>query len=388
MAEIPRLTEIVIDGYRPFSDLDAPLGSLEVIVGVNGAGKSALFEFLRVLRNGMDDELPVGLVEGGGYRQVYHGSGDESIYWDLRLSLDKSIDFSYSGRLEGPYGNGVKEEGVYDHQEKFTTRDQPFLLIASNGNGGIQLASGAREEITLIRRDRLALGTIANPKYGPLLALQRHIRAWRFYSAFNIDARAIRQPVITEQDPVLREDASNLSDVLHYLRSEHEAEFNDLRELMRLLVPGFKSLKVKSYGAPGQVMAFWQEEGSDRDLSLADLSDGIFRLLCWTVLCVVPNPPTLVCLDEPDQGIHPRALPVLAGMLKKASQRTQIIIATHNSYFLSQFDVADIAVMRKEEGRAVFRKPADSKALTAMLEDFGHEELEALHRSEELERLA
>lgn len=390
MAEIPRLISVTIDGYRPFRAFQASLGSLEVIVGVNGAGKSALFEFLQVLRDGMDDELPAGLVAGGSHRQVYHASGKESISWTISFILNNSDQLSYTGNLQGPYGNSVGMETVLDEGQLEITRDAEaaLLMAVDRGQGGVKLSKGSAQDVFVSRRDRLALGTIANPELEALLALQNHIRGWRFYSSFGINADAIRKPVITEQDPVLREDAGNLSDVLHFLRSEHEPEFTELRELMRLLVPGFKGLKVKSYGAPGQVMAFWQEEGADRELSLADLSDGILRLLCWTVLCVVPNPPTLICLDEPDQGIHPRALPVLAGMLKKASQRTQVIVATHNSYFLSQFGVADIAVMRKEDGRAIFRKPADSKMLTSMLDDFGDEELEALHRSEELERLS
>ncbi len=149
----------------------------------------------------------------------------------------------------------------------------------------------------------------------------------------------------------------------------------------------FKRLTVKARGGPGEVIAFWQENGVDQDLSLADLSDGILRLLCWAVLCLHPNPPTLICIDEPDQGVHPRTLPLLAGLFEKASQRTQILLATHNSYFLSQFDLAQIAVMRKENGEAKFVKPGDAQVLVDILGDFGPDEIENLHRTDELERL-
>ena len=135
-------------------------------------------------------------------------------------------------------------------------------------------------------------------------------------------------------------------------------------------------------------MAFWREEGVDADLTLADLSDGILRFLCWAVLCLHPKPPTLICIDEPELGLHPRVLPLLAGLFQKASQRTQVLIATHSSYFLSQFPLESIAVMRKEEGRAVWKKPADSAALKANLEEFGQDEIEFLHRSNELEERA
>ena len=157
---------------------------------------------------------------------------------------------------------------------------------------------------------------------------------------------------------------------------------------MRSTVPGFKELTVRPYGSPGQVIAFWREEGTEGELTLADLSDGILQLICWAVLCIHPNPPSLICIDEPDQGVHPRTLPFLAGLLEKASDRTQVLVATHSSYFLAQFDISRIAVMRKERGAAKFAKPSDSKALVEILKDFGPEEIENLHLSDELEILA
>lgn len=170
--------------------------------------------------------------------------------------------------------------------------------------------------------------------------------------------------------------------------TEHQAEFAELQTHLRLTVPGFLGLTVKARGGPGEVIAFWQEEGVERDLSLADLSDGILRLLCWIVLCVQPNPPSLVCIDEPDQGVHPRTLPVLAGLFEKACDRTQFFLATHASYFLANFELKRVAVFRKENGSARFIKPENSSILRANLEDFGVDEIEALHRSDELERLA
>ena len=126
----------------------------------------------------------------------------------------------------------------------------------------------------------------------------------------------------------------------------------------------------------------------DSELSLADLSDGTLRFIAWATLCVMPSPPTLICIDEPDQGIHPRAFPILAGLFEKASERTQLIVSTHSSYFLSQFAIKNIAVMKKVSGESVFVAVKDSQVLLDNLEDFGKEELEMMHRSDELEGLA
>jgi predicted ATPase len=239
-----------------------------------------------------------------------------------------------------------------------------------------------------VQPNRLILGAISDSALPTLYALRDYVSRWRFYSSFAISGEAIRRPNLVEQEPVLNEDASNLSSVLHYLASEHRPVFEEIEDHIRLFIPEFKSLKVKARGAPGEVIAFWEEEGSGNELTVSDLSDGILRLLCWTVLCLQPNPPPLICIDEPDQGVHPRTLPVLAGLFEKACDRTQIILATHASYFLTQFDISRIAVMKKEDGQAVFAKPATSRVLTESLKDFGTEEIEILHRSDELERLA
>ncbi|ETR67297.1 MAG: hypothetical protein OMM_11753 [Candidatus Magnetoglobus multicellularis str. Araruama] len=123
------------------------------------------------------------------------------------------------------------------------------------------------------------------------------------------------------------------------------------------------------------------------DLSLADLSDGTLRFIAWATLCIMPSPPTLICIDEPDQGVHPRTLPILAGLFEKASQRTQIMLATHSSYFLSQFELKNIAVMKKESGKSVYINVSNSQTLIDNLDDFGRDELEKMHQSDELEVL-
>jgi predicted ATPase len=122
-------------------------------------------------------------------------------------------------------------------------------------------------------------------------------------------------------------------------------------------------------------------------LTLADLSEGTKRLICWLVLCLQPNIPTLICIDEPELGVHPNAIPILAGILEKAAEKTQVFVATHSSYLLTQFDLEKIAVMSKDNtNNILYAKPADSGYLRGSLEEFGTAELELLHRNQELEQ--
>lgn len=378
----PRLTSIRIQGYRPFDDFRADLGPLEVIVGANGSGKSSLFEFLQFLRDGMERPVPPGIVPGAAL-QVFHVPGPERIRWGLEVSGLGGSGLRYEAELAGPRGS------VQFSFERVVTPEKT-LLLDMNGPAGMILYGPELQSRQAFRPhvNQLLLGVVSGLESGVLYDLRRFIAGWTFYNSFQIDAARVRRPVPVEQEPLLREDAGNLSAVLFYLFSEHRPVFDEIEHHLRSAVPAFERLGVKGLGAPGEVIAFWREAGIDKDLSLADLSDGILRFLCWVVLCSYPKPPSLVCIDEPDLGLHPRTLPLLAGLFEKACDRTQFILATHASCFLQHFHLARLAVIRKSKGAAEFVKPRDSKVLLENLADFGPEELEAMHRSDELELLA
>ncbi len=369
-----RLQRLRIEGYKALRGLEAPLGSLEVFVGANGTGKTSVFELLRFLRDGMTQEIPPEIIPGTLGQKIFHRPGPDRIAWELSFE-----DLVYTGTLIGPVGQPRMAAELVKGADTY--------LKVARGDGEMGDA-GSLAPVNLKRPGQFALSLATNPKFETLYRLRDYIGDWRFYSAFRIANEKLRQPVFVEQEPVLHEDAGNLSAVLHYLYTEHPLLFGDLQQHLKSVIPGFKSLSVKARGGPGQVLALWQEEGVDVDLTLADLSDGILRLLCWVVLCVHPRPPGLICIDEPNQGVHPRTLPLLAGLLEKAAERTQILLATHASYFLLQFGIERIAVFRKESGEVKFLKPKDSEALTRNLEDFGPEEIEVMHRSDELEQLA
>lgn len=387
------LKNITIQGYRPFSAFHANVGSLEVLVGANGSGKSSMFEFLRFLRDSVHQEIPPEIIAGSIGQQIFHVPGPEKLSWSLEIDNGKRVDLLYEGELMGPVGQTkVSFERVQSAKPYGPQYSTPYIFMDIRGRQGVvqdpALKKFRKQEISLKRPNQLALSIMTNPALSTLYELREYISEWRFYSSFNIANHKIRKSVPIEQYPVLHEDAGNLSSVLHFLMTEHRKAFDEMEQYIRLVVPGFQSLSVKARGGPGEVIAFWREDGVEGELSLADLSDGILRLLCWAVICVHPNPPTLICIDEPDQGVHPRTLPVLASLFAKAADRTQIFLSTHASFFLLQFELSQLAILRKEQGSARFIKPGDSAILRENLEDFGQTELEIMHRNDELERLS
>ena len=385
-----QIISMKLQGYRPFGKFESQFTPLEVIVGVNGSGKSSLFEFLKFIRDSVYYEIPPEIVAGSIGQQIFHRPGPDKFWWCIEVDINTPVSIQYQGELMGPVGRThISFERICSSKPLRPSEKRKFIYMDIHERRGVIYDPEAhgfkKQNIDIKKPNLLALSIMTNPSFFVPYTIREYISAWRFYSSFNIANEKLRKSVPTSQEPILNEDGGNLSAVLFYLMTEHQDSFDELQDLIRSAIPGFQKLTVKARGGPGEVIAFWEEKGVGEEISLADLSDGILRFICWATLCVLPSPPTLLCIDEPDQGVHPRTLPILAGLFEKASQKTQIFLATHASYFLTQFNLENIAVMKKIDGESVYIKPSDSNILKTNLEDFGIEELEAMHRTDELE---
>ena len=386
----PRIARIELTGYRPFSALSAQLRDLTVIIGANASGKSSLFDFLRFLNFAASNPLPPEIDPRSAGKRLFHANGPDRIQLALVVDQAGTETLRYEVELHGPVGAPhVVNERLATTEPLFADEQEPFAFLEFHSGRGV-----VRDPIerTLarpgwrVRPDELALRRALDPTLVTLSRFQTFVTAWRFYAGFDVSTgAAMRRPAPSEPAPMLAEDGANLSAVLFSLVSEHPDAWGELETVLRSAIPGFRSLAVKPRGGPGTVMGVWREDGLKDELTLADLSDGTLRLLCWATLCLSPTIPPLICIDEPEMGLHPRVLPALAGVLRLASARSQILVATHSPYFLSQFALEEIAVMKKEDGGAVFRRPASSAALRQEIEELGSDALARMHLSDELE---
>jgi len=386
---VPAMEQIAITGYRAFASFKAALGTLTVIIGANASGKSSLFEFLRLLSQSSANPLPPEIEPGLVGKRLFHAGGPERFAFDLVANFGEERRLRYEAEVHGPVGAPrVQRERLSIRALAAQSQSQQVnLLDFQNGRGKVLRIPGDFAEASwTVASNEFALRRALDPTLLIASHFQRYVSSWRFYSGFDVSvSAALRRPVPSEPSPVLSDTGANLSAVLFALMTEHLEIWRELETHLRSAVPGFQSMSVKPRGGPGTVIGIWREEGVKEELTLADLSDGTLRLLCWAALCLSPNLPPLVCIDEPELGLHPRVLPVLAGLLRAASARTQLIVTTHSPYFLSQFSLDEIAVMRKEQGRAVFVRPGSSAALRREVEELGGEALAQLHISDELE---
>ncbi len=171
---------------------------------------------------------------------------------------------------------------------------------------------------------------------------------------------------------------------------KYRSSVDDLRDFMKAAYPTFEEIHCDTtFGTPPQVLVRVREKGMPRSMDLSELSDGMLRFLCLATALLTPLSPPLVAIDEPEAGLHPRLLPIVADLIKTASERMQVLVTTHSPDLLNQFKIDDVVVMTRdrEDVKAKWHRPSDRKSLVEMLKSVQGETLGDLHRSGELEAL-
>jgi predicted ATPase len=146
-------------------------------------------------------------------------------------------------------------------------------------------------------------------------------------------------------------------------------------ETVRQVAPFLKRFKLEPSALnPDKIRLEWEENGSDTYFSAAALSDGTLRFICLATLLLQPIPPSIILIDEPELGLHPGAIQVLAGLLESAATRTQLIVATQSVTLINQLKPEHVWVVDREDGQSVFRHLKDVD-MSSWLEDYGLGEL-------------
>lgn len=386
------LPAIRIRGFRPFRDVLFRFNRLEVIIGANGTGKSSLFEFLRFLRDSCCREIPPEIVCGERRRNIFHSPGPNRLFWNVQLEARSKGPLFYQGEMEGGIGGPkVLFERIIAKQSLDEKSGSGFTFLDFREGRGLvrdpEDGDFLRKEWNLENEAQLGLGAITDANLTVLFRIREYFRNFRFFSGARVAHHKMRRPTPAHRHAALEEDCGNLNAVLYHMMTEHPEAFEDLKSLIRFAVPGFKNLDVRACGTAGEVLAFWQEQDVESDLTFEDLSDGVLWFIALATLCVMPSPPPLVCIDDPEKGLHPRTLPILAGLFEKTAEATQVLLATHASYFLTQFDLENISLLKKTSAGSTFTSLRSSQAILAKLKQMENDELEQMYRADELEAL-
>jgi predicted ATPase len=169
-----------------------------------------------------------------------------------------------------------------------------------------------------------------------------------------------------------RPDAGNLASFLHRLKLTSPSHYERIRQTIQLVAPFFDEFLLEPEGE--QIRLQWQQRGSSRPLQPNQFSDGTVRFICLTTALLQPAPPATVVIDEPELGLHPFALDMLAQLVKECAEGTQVILSTQSPPLLNHFDPEDVIVVDRIESASRFRR-LESEPLEGWLREFSLGEL-------------
>ncbi len=148
----------------------------------------------------------------------------------------------------------------------------------------------------------------------------------------------------------LRADGANLAAYLHRLSRTHPASYRLIRRTVSLVAPFFEDFRLEPLAlSPDKLQLEWRHRGSDGFFSAAALSDGTLRFIALATLLLQPAElrPRVILIDEPELGLHPYAIELLASMIRSASEETQVIAATQSPILLDHFEPEDVLVAER-----------------------------------------
>lgn len=341
---------VSIKNYKSIRELENfPLKNLNILIGPNGAGKSNFISFFKLLNHIIREELQ--------YYVSKLGKVDSLLYFGQKNSkaIEGRIDFGanhYEFRLEVSYG------GKLFFASEIASVDALFL----SGPKTLGVGHFETELKNYVRN---------NPDSSILSSFVDALESWKVYHFHDTsDTAGVKQSCEIEDNRFLRQDASNLAAFLYNLKSSYPQHYENIISTIRLVAPFFKDFVLIPQELNKSIINLeWAQIGSDQYFNAHHLSDGTLRMICLTTLLMQPNLPSMILLDEPELGLHPYAINLLASLLRSASTRAQIIVSTQSAALVSQFAPEDLIIVESQSNQSVFKR-LNSEDLETWLEDY------------------
>lgn len=361
----PRLASLSLHGFKSIRALEnLALGPLNVLIGPNGAGKSNLISFFRFLSYCMNQECQLFIQELGG-------GGSALLFDGPRSTSAMTAELSFA-----------TQSGLNDYQIALAYAEPDTLVFTSEAyrysyHGSVAPARwqyfppGSRE--AQIAGTKIAgLPEKSRKTAGVIRRCLRSCKVYQFHDTSRTSR--IRQRWSADDSLWLKEDAANIAPFLLRLREDDPPRYSRILESFRLLAPFVADFVLEERG--GAVMLQWREKGSDLIFSASQASDGTLRALALiALLSQAPERlPDVAVLDEPELGLHPYAIELVAGLVRAAADHCQVILATQSASLVDQFEPEEIVVAERRGRESAFSR-LDPNALREWLGEYSLSEL-------------
>ncbi|MGV3659830.1 MAG: AAA family ATPase [Prosthecobacter sp.] len=352
-----QLARLQIDGFRSIKSADIPLRALNVLIGANGAGKSNLIDFFRLLNYALSRgfQNPY-LLERGPASAILHFGPKETgvVRAELAFATDAGINY-YRFTLADSSGDRLTftKEEVQLHRRGAERPNPAVSLIQHPSDNSGLCELWAENDPTA----RFAKGF-----------LQR-CRVYQFHDTSLTSHFRDYSPV--DQGRYLYADGGNLSAVLLDLRGQASDDYTSIVRTLKAVLPWFEDFVLEEEGRKG-VLLRWRMTGrGDYLFGPGQLSDGSLRIMALVTLLLLPTDrlPNVIVLDEPELGLHPAAEEVIAGLIKNVARSRQVILSTQSASFIDHFSADDVIVVENENGCSTFT-PHTQEELQRWLERY------------------
>jgi len=346
------LDYLTVKGFRSIKSIERlELRPINVLVGANGSGKSnfvGVFAFLRVLRQG---HLVAYTDGAGGAEKILHFGSKATQEIELEISFRDGIN-GYQVAL-----SPTAEDRFYVHTErcwlwKKSQHVHPYF----------ESLAGCGKEAGISEPQNRVAGWV-----------QSRLDSWRLYHFHDTSNTSLmRKTADVDDNRFLRADASNLAAYLYLLQQAHQPEYQLIRKTVQRVAPFFDDFHLEPLRSnPDKVKLEWIHKSSDAYFDASSLSDGTLRFICVCTLFLQPliYRPSVIIVDEPELGLHPYAITMLANLVRAAATETQVILSTQSALLLDHFQPEDVLVADLEQGATTLKR-LQSQDLAVWLEEY------------------
>ena len=360
----PHIERLRIRGFRSLADVTfSPNPGANVLIGANGSGKSNLVQFFNMLSWMLKSRrLREFISREGGADDQLHGGNHTTPRLDAEVRIRTS-----GGR------NDYRFSLAYAHPDQMMFVDEAFRYTRDEFDSEApwnHLDSGHREARIVEAGQTHDTGQVpvANRKTARTVThLLRSCGAYQFHNTGSTSN--FKKKWDAGEHAFMRADGANLPAILHWLEHEDRHRYVTIcRDIQRVL-PGFDRFEINDQY--GKVSLRWRSRDLDKTYGAHLTSDGSLRFFALTTLLNLPEEmlPSVLVLDEPELGLHPKAIALVGDMIQALAESRQIIVATQSPLLVDEFALGQVSVLELRDGRTEIER-RDGQDLKEWLDDF------------------
>ncbi len=336
------LEKLTIKGFKSIREQTLELDSLNVFIGGNGVGKSNLIGVFRFLHEVINQRLAKYVGVRGGADSILHFGRKNTPAMEFFLEFGEGdTSNSYRLKLDGTEEGGlvISEEKSYFHDK--TKYSRPYSNVVAVYSNESKLRDDPQMSALQVTED---------------------LDSYRVYHFHDTSETAAAKGICDLDDnQILRPQAENIAAFLYFLQAKHPHHFSLIEDTIQQIAPFFGGFQLKpSRLNENKIRLEWKEKGHDGYFNATSLSDGTLRFICLATLLLQPELPAIVLLDEPELGLHPAAVNLLADLLAAASEKTQVIVGTQSVTLINHLTPEQVWTVNREGDQSVFEKLEES----------------------------